>query len=209
MSLNALVNSYVTQLTISGVPAGLPFLTDDDKVQLESLRKGKAYSEGQILVYEFQRKLLKMVHERALAAVNHPDLKIKDFCGYDDRLAMNDAELSRWLQTTEGMTAFGSGVLGPRTAETQPIGAAIPFRGHTPAAVTVPDALNNICMNRAKTCRHFKWRENARDTINAMMKATNAFIETYEEQEQELYDDAETREATKEYDAENMTTALF
>lgn len=151
-----------------------------------------------------------MIHERAKIAVTHPSLEIKGICGYDNRLAMNEAEFKDWFDSQEGQTAFTTGVLGPRTDETKGIGAHILYPGQIAhESPKVPDALHNICLKPQKKCKHVNWREIHNGDFIAMTRNLKEQLARLTEQEEEIIDDAETREATKDYYADNITIQLF
>ncbi|KAF8864628.1 hypothetical protein BDZ45DRAFT_669394 [Acephala macrosclerotiorum] len=191
-------------------PVGLDYVSAEEQAELDSIKKEKGVIQGDIEGIQNQQRLLKMVHERSIVAVNHPSLDVKDICGYDNRLAMNDAEFARWMKTEEGKKAFKTGVLGPRTAETKGIGAIIPYPGQaTPAAADVPEALDNICLKGRKKCRHAGWREVHNQDFIFTQSQLRDKLKKLQEKEDEIIDDAETREATKEYYADNVTEQLF
>lgn len=197
-------------LIISDRPVGLDYVSAEEQAELDSIKKEKEVIQGDIEGIQNQQKLLKMVHERSIVAVNHPSLDVKDICGYDNRLAMNDAEFARWMKTDEGKKAFKTGVLGQRTAETKSIGAVIPYPGQaTPAAADVPEALDNICLKGRKKCRHSGWREVHNQDFIFTQTQLRDKLKKLQEKEDEIIDDAETREATKEYYADNITEQLF
>ena len=68
-----------------------------------------------------------MVNNRAKIAAQQPNLEVKDPCGFDNRLAMNEDEFDEWFNSSEGKLAFSTGILGSRTDETRHIGARMPF----------------------------------------------------------------------------------
>ncbi len=150
-----------------------------------------------------------MIHARAKIAAQHPDVNSKDICGYDNRLAMNEHQFEAWLKTDEGKKAFQTGVLGPRTAETKATSAHIPYPGQViPEPVIVPEALDNICL-KPKKCKHNNWRDIHGQDYAYMIEQSQKSIQRFIVQENELIEDAEVREATKEYDAHNITIQLF
>jgi len=151
-----------------------------------------------------------MIKDRRALALHHPGVPNKDICGYDNRLAMNQPEFTRWASTTEGKAALSSGVLGPRTEETKSIGAHIPYPGQIiPAEPEVPDELDNICLKPRKKCRHNGWYEthigDYRFNQDLLRKEAAKLVA----EEHEIIDDAETREATKDYYAHNTVEQLF
>ncbi|KAE8450250.1 hypothetical protein EG329_006678 [Mollisiaceae sp. DMI_Dod_QoI] len=191
-------------------PIGLDYVTPEEQHELDNLKRRKAVIEGQLLGYKNQVTLLGMIHDRAKIAAKHPSVDVKDMCGYDNRLAMNDAEFEKWMKSEEAKEAFKTGKLGPRTAETKGIAQVLPYPGQAaPATSDVPDALNNICIKSKKKCKHIQWREVHNQDFCNMIQVLEAELEKLKEKEDEIIDDAETREATKEYYANNITIQLF
>lgn len=191
-------------------PVGLNYLTPDEEKEIEEIKKKKAIIQEKIQSYQHQQRLLHMANQRAKLAAAHPGLDVKDLCGYDNRLAFNDAQFARWAETGEGKKALETGVLGPRTSETNAVGAIAPYPGQTIApAPIVPDVLNNICLKNRKKCKHFSWREVHNQDYVYNQKILKDELERLNKTEAEMIDDAETREATKDYYADNVTIQLF
>lgn len=189
---------------------GLDYLTPDEQQEIEEIQTKKAVIDAKIKGYQDQQKVLLMVNKRAKIAAQQPNLEVKDICGYDNRLSFNEAQFARWVKTNEGVTALQSGVLGPRTDETKDIGAVIPFPGQPASAVTTSsEALNNICLKKMKKCKHAAWREVHNQDYVYNQRILKDEFERLSKLETELIDDAETREATKDYYADNVTEQLF
>jgi COMPASS component SPP1 len=153
-----------------------------------------------------------MIHERAQAAAKHPDVDEKAVCGYDNRLAFNEHEFAHWLSTAEGKSAFETGKLGPRTAESKAIGARVFSAQQNANAVVkdVPDELNNICLKSMKSCvRHKGWRIIHGQDYAAMSAGLSKELERLERKAGEIVEDAETREAMREYNKHNTVEVLF
>ncbi|KAH8597930.1 hypothetical protein B0O99DRAFT_540053 [Bisporella sp. PMI_857] len=191
-------------------PVGLDYLTSEEQQEIEEIQMKKSTLEARIEGYTKQVELLKMINERAKKATQQPNLEIKDLCGYDNRLAMNEAEFAFWCNTTEGKTAFETGVLGPRTEETKSIGGIVSFPGQaSPDAPKVSDALDNLCLRPRKKCKHLNWRELHNHDFVYNRKILRDELEKLSKAEAEIIDDAETREATKDYYSNNVTVQLF
>ncbi|KAH7336233.1 hypothetical protein BKA65DRAFT_403055 [Rhexocercosporidium sp. MPI-PUGE-AT-0058] len=191
-------------------PIGLRYILPEDKLLIEEIQQKKRVLEAQIEGYKNQKKLLKMINERAKIASQHPSLDVKAICGYDDRLAMNEAEFNAWRESEEGQKAFETEVLGPRTEDTKGIGAHILYPGQAVPGITkVADALDNICLKPPKKCKHQNWREIHNQDFIAMQLILTEQLNRLTENEKEIIDDAETREATKDYYADNITIQLF
>ena len=129
-------------------PVGLDYVTPDEAwLEIEEIKKKKATIQEKIEGYKNQQRLLHMCNQRAKIAGSQPVSDVKEICGYDNRLAFNNAQFARWSKTEEGKTALETGVLGPRTPETKAIGAVSPFPGQvfTPPPI-VPATLNNLCL---------------------------------------------------------------
>jgi COMPASS component SPP1 len=155
-----------------------------------------------------------MVIDRAKIAAQHLKPDVKSICGYDNRLSFNELQFERWSKTVEGKTALETGVLGPRTAETKGINAAIPYPGQVvPKPAVVPDILNNICIKPENPkCQHNKlasWKDIHNQDFAFNAKLLRDQLDKLTIHEAEIIDDAETREATKEYYADNVTIQLF
>jgi COMPASS component SPP1 len=197
-------------LMFQGRPVGLDYLTPDEQQEIEEIKTKKAGLEAKIRGYQDQQKVLLMVNKRAKIAAQQPNLEIKDICGYDNRLSFNEAQFARWAKTNEGITALTSGILGSRTEETKDIGSIIAFPGQpSPTATAGPEALNNICLKKMKKCKHAAWREVHNQDYVYNQKILKEDFERLSKLETELIDDAETREATKDYYADNVTEQLF
>ncbi|TAQ85947.1 hypothetical protein B7494_g5713 [Chlorociboria aeruginascens] len=191
-------------------PAGLDHLTAEEEKEIEAIKEKRKVIDRRIEGYRSQLKLLHMINKRAAIAGQQPNLEVKEICGYDNRLAMNEAQFAIWSTTSEGITALSTGILGPRTEESKPIGAQIPYPGQViPEVPKVADELDNICLKSKKKCRHNGWHDIHNEeyyfSINNLKKESRKL----EKKEAGIIDDAETREATKEYDAENITIQLF
>lgn len=186
---------------------GMDYITAAEEEEINTLDQQKKKLESQIESYKNQQKLFVMIRERALAASDHPDIDEKAVCGYDNRLAFNEHEFAHWLSTPEGQSAFSSGILGPRTAETKTIGARI---GGSGKEKEVPDALNNICTKSMKGCaRHKGWRAIHGQDYAQMMANLQKEWAWCDKKKAEIVEDAETREAAREYHAHNTVEQLF
>lgn len=180
---------------------------------LEDMKTKKIDIQRKIEGYQNQLKLLKMVLDRAKVAAQHLK-ETKPLCGYDNRLAFNEAQFETWSKTNEGKAALQTGILGPRTDEAKHIGAHVLYTGQTvPEAPDVPDVLNNICLSLEKSkCKHNKlslWKEVHNTDLAFNMKLLRDQLDRLTIQEAEIIDDAETREASKDYYADNETIQLF
>jgi COMPASS component SPP1 len=194
-------------------PAGLDYLLPEEEQELEKIKIKKIDIERKIEGYQNQLKLLRMVIDRSKLAAQHLK-ETKPLCGYDNRMAFNEAQFDRWSKTTEGKTALETGVLGPRTDETKDIDAYVPFPGEViPEPVAVPDVLNNICLALEKSkCKHNKlspWKEIHSTDFAFNMQLLRDQLQKLTAQELEIIEDAETREATKDYYANNVTIQRF
>lgn len=200
-------------LTLIDHPVGLNYLLPEEEKMLEDMKVKKKDIELKIEGYQNQLKLLNMVVDRAKVAGQHLK-EAKPLCGYDNRLAFNEPQFERWSKTDEGKTALQTGILGPRTDETKHINAHVLFAGQAvPEVPIVPDVLNNICLSLEKAkCKHNKlspWKEVHRTDLAFNMKLLRDQLSKLTIQEAEIIDDAETREASKEYYADNETIQLF
>ncbi|PBP20717.1 PHD transcription factor [Diplocarpon rosae] len=200
----------ITDDANSDRPVGLSYITTEEQSVIDDIQQKKRVIEAQREGYINQRRLLLMIDERSQRAIKHPSVEIKAICGYDNRLAMNEAEFKDWYESEEGQSAFKTGVLGPRTDDTRSLGAHVPYPGQTVAqAAQVVDALDNICFKPPKKCKHNTWREIHNGDFSVMIRNLTQQLNRLTEQEKEIIDDAETREATKNYYADNVTVQLF
>ncbi|TVY38786.1 Set1 complex component [Lachnellula subtilissima] len=176
-------------------PIGLDYITPEEEEEIKTLELKKQKIQTQIEGYRNQQKLLVMIHERAQAAAKHPSVDEKAVCGYDNRLAFNEHEFAHWLSTPEGQTAFETQKLGPRTDESKTIGA----RNHS-----------QYKKQTMKSCaRHKGWRLIHGQDYAAMTAYLQREWERCERKKGEVIDDAETREAAREYHAHNTVEQLF
>ncbi|KAG9238736.1 hypothetical protein BJ875DRAFT_415639 [Amylocarpus encephaloides] len=192
-------------------PIGLNYITPEEVEQLKIIEAKKAVIVGRIEGYVLQKKLLVMILERCQAAAAHPACEEKGLCGYDNRLSFNEYEFKHWVATTEGQAAFGAGKLGPRTDATKSISTR-QFAPHQPkpAVPKVIDAFNNICMTKSKSCiKHRQWRVIHGQDYAHMSAELKKDLDKLNKQADEIIDDAETREAAKEYHAHNTVEQLF
>jgi COMPASS component SPP1 len=191
-------------------PVGLDYLNEDEEKQLEEIKEKKKTLEDRIKGYQNQQKLLVMINDRSKIAAKEPNLEVKDICGYDNRLAMNEEEFDEWFNSEEGKQAFATGKLGPRTAKTKEIGARVPYPGQVvPTPPKVSDALDNICLKQKRKCRHLNWLSIHGADFVTMQQNLKDEMKKLVEAEKEIIEDAELREATKGYYAENETIQLF
>jgi COMPASS component SPP1 len=189
---------------------GLDYLTPEEEIMISDLKEKKAIIEQRIEGYQNYQKVLHMINKRSKVAAQQPNLEIKDICGYDGRLAMNEAEFAMWCNTNEGKTALSTDTIGPRTAETKHLGAHIPYPGQViPDAPDVMDALKSICLKGRKKCKHFSWRDLHNQDFLYNQKILKDELARLSKREADIVDDAETREATKGYHSNNTTEQLF
>lgn len=174
------------------------------------MTKKKDKISGQIQGLKDQVKLLNMIHARAkLASQNMSAKEAKNLCGYDARLALNDDQFQEWLKSKEGQTAFATETLGPRTDETRAINQRVLAPGQPAPAVPETGEFSDICMNVARKCKHFNWREVHNQDFHESQQMLSNDLRKLQAQIDEIIDDAETREATKDYHANNVTIQLF
>lgn len=182
-------------------------MEDEEKLKIEQIKHRRLTLEQEIGILGQQYKLCTMIRERRKLAIVHSN---KDICGYDNRLAMNQAEFRNWEATEEGKIAFETGVLGPRTEETKPMGAHVLYPGQaTPEQAEITVALRNICLSKQKKCKHYGWFDIHGNDYKYNMGLLRKEVARLESQEAGIIDDAETREATKDYYAHNTTEQLF
>ncbi|KAF2656206.1 hypothetical protein K491DRAFT_597415 [Lophiostoma macrostomum CBS 122681] len=95
----------------------LPF-TSSERAHLNALETEKADLNVRLELLKDREKFVSMVREQASRLAEKEKIKIKEFCGYDARLAWSDAEFLRWRRGRAGQAAFRCGTLDPGTEET-------------------------------------------------------------------------------------------
>ncbi|KAH8811423.1 hypothetical protein F5884DRAFT_670294 [Xylogone sp. PMI_703] len=199
-------------------PIGLDYLTDEEKQILEELKVSREKCNKRIEAFRNQQRLLGMMIRRYRVAnkiLNIPDKE--SVCGYDPRLAMNEAQFARYFQSNECKTAFETKLLGPRTPETMNIGLARLYpREGVPTEAEVQDELKSMCLTRIslkagsrKKCRHDDWVNIHNEDYALNISNVKEELAAIDQKEKDIIEDAETREATKEYDAHNTVEVLF
>jgi COMPASS component SPP1 len=149
-----------------------------------------------------------MIVARAEKAAAHLEVKIKDVCGYDSRLATNKLEFALWSKSEEGKCALETGVLGPRTAETKAIGAHILLPAQSAPEVSAVPQLADICIKK-KCIKHRDWAATYKSDI-----ANAHYMLTLEKKrlivkKGDLISEAETTEAMRPEYEDNVTVQLF
>ncbi|ESZ94798.1 hypothetical protein SBOR_4817 [Sclerotinia borealis F-4128] len=191
-------------------PLGLNYLLPEEESTISKIKARRTIIEQRIEGFKTAQKLLIMMNRRAKIAQEHPDVDVKEICGYDNRLALNEDELGAWCASDEGKGYLAIGVLGPRTEETKHIGETTPHSGQViPDTGDVPDELKNMCIKPLKKCKHNGWRGNHAEQYAYATKTLTEELAKLSQQEASIIDDAETREATKDYNAENTVEQLF
>ncbi|CAD6503619.1 BgTH12-03279 [Blumeria graminis f. sp. triticale] len=191
-------------------PAGLSYITTEENERIELIRAQKSSLEAKIDLVHAQKKLLVMIHERCKTAALIPNLEVKDICGYDNRLAMNQSQFLQWKNTAEGNLAFETGVLGPRTEETSSIGMPLNFPGETVAeSSSMAAELQNICLKPRKKCKHNGWRDIHGGDYQLSIQNYESHKVKLQDEVDEIVEEAELREATKDYHAHNITIRHF
>lgn len=187
----------------------LHILLPQEYKALVEISKREDDIELQIVGYQNQLKVLKMVIERAKIAAEYLK-ETKPICGYDNRVSFNEALFEKWSKTKEGKTALETGVLGPRTEETEDLGS---FRRASSKAADVPDELNNICLILEKSkCKHTKlthWKEVHRTDLHFQLRILREKHADLQKKRKEIVDEAKTRDATNGYYIDNQTRRMF
>ncbi|RKF76249.1 Set1 complex component spp1 [Golovinomyces cichoracearum] len=200
-------------------PIGLKYVTPEEAERIESIHTEKAHIKGKIELVQAQKKLLIMIHEHCKVIAQSPQLEVKDFCGYDNRLALNEIQFIRWKQSEEGKKAFETGVIGPRTRETMSFGAPLPFPGEiittnpspleSTSTHTGEETFHNYCFKPRKKCKHNGWRDIHGGDYQLTITNYEEHMARLQAEEDEIIQEAEIREATKDYHAHNVTIQHF
>ncbi|KAI1002855.1 hypothetical protein K3495_g5346 [Podosphaera aphanis] len=186
-------------------PLGLDYITAEEAERIELIHSQRTILEEKIELMQSQKRLLFMIHEHSKLVASNPKNEIKDICGYDNRLAMNEAQFLRWKNSVEGQTVFSTGVLGPCTEETLSIVASIKFPGE---ALSEP-ASSAICLKPRKKCKHNGWRDIHGSDYQLSINNYEEHKARLQAEEEEILEQAELREANKDYHSHNVTIQHF
>jgi COMPASS component SPP1 len=191
----------------------LDILLPKEKKELTDIKNKKLDIESKIESYQNQLKLLKMIIDRSKIAAHHLK-ETKTLCGYDDRLAFNEFQFEKWSKSAEGETALKTGVLGPQSDETKRISNRVFSSGHdTSESAAVPDVLKDICLIPEKSkCKHNKlsaWKEVHRTDFHVSLTQLREQLDKLEKKYAGIIERAQTRDATKDYYADNKTRQMF
>jgi COMPASS component SPP1 len=93
----------------------LPF-TRSEREHLGALRIEKEDLKVKLEILKDREKFVSMAREQATRYAENEKIKVKEFCGYDARLAWSDPEFLRWRESRFGRAAFKHHTLAP-TAE--------------------------------------------------------------------------------------------
>ncbi|RDW92511.1 hypothetical protein BP5796_01905 [Coleophoma crateriformis] len=191
-------------------PVGLDYLTPEEKDVMAEYTARQEKIQEEIKCIKGQLELLTMLQRRAKAAIGHPLSPHKTPCGFDGRATFNDAQFNAWRETAEGIQAFKTESAGPRTKDSLHINRIEPLIGEeTPLEPDLPAELKGMCLNSAKKCRHGDWYEMCRVDAGFRIKNLRDEFKKLQNRTDFIIDDAETREATKDYDAHNTVEQLF
>lgn len=189
---------------------GLDHLTAEEETLLLEWKARQTQIDVDLYRYKDQEKLRVMIVARAEKAAEHllKSKSIKKICGYDSRLAMNQAEFEKWRTSEEGDRALRNGRLGPATGETRITRGEVLSTHDVLEASDVLCILDNICLEK-KCNQHLHWasfhKEEFRYQINLLVREKNKLAEKINE----LIEDAETREAMEPEYSDNVTIQLF
>lgn len=209
------LSGIVKKLTETAVALGLQYLTDEERIIVESCRTKRASIEERITIYQRQKILAKLAQARLKAAIANSEFsgEYKDICGFDDRLSFNEAQFVRWAASPEGEDTMKAQSLGPRTAQTMSIDAEVPCPNEPSEdlpVTTTPDEVAGMCLVKKKKClKHRDWFEIHHGDYWYQENLLRREARRLEIKEREIVEDAETREATRAYDGENTTEQLF
>lgn len=154
-----------------------------------------------------------MIIDRSKSAAQHIK-ETRTLCGYDDRLAFNEVQFEKWSKSAEGETALNSGILGPRSEETKRISNRMFSSGHDASeSAELPDAIKDMCLIPEKSkCKHNKlsaWKEVHRTDFHVSLVQLREQLVKLEKKYAGIIERAKTRDATKDYYADNKTVQLF
>ena len=192
-------------------PLGLKFLTPNEENVVTITNQLKATYSNRIIDLQNQVKLLNMAHERAKRATLQLGKDNKSaICGYDSRLAFNADQFQAWFATDEAKLAYKTGTLGPRTPETQYISQRMPVP-NTPIQANglAPEFARDMCLTPVRKCKHLGWREMHNQEFTEAKKNYETKIDELNFSMVSIIEDAETREATKAFYAENRSKMAY
>ncbi|KAI6249181.1 hypothetical protein HI914_02929 [Erysiphe necator] len=206
----------------------LELLTSEEAGRIEWIHAQKTILKNKAELVRAQKELLIMIHEYCKSISSHPKLEVKDFCGYDNRLSMNEAQFLRWKNTEEGIMAFKTGKIRPQIPKTEPISTPCAYpdnvqmsnqlfelpnmttnkstSGSTTMAI---DELQGLCLKPRKKCKHNGWRDIHCGDYQLMISNYEEDMARLQSEEEEIIKEAELREATKDYYAHNVTIQHF
>ena len=187
-------------------PLGMKFLSEHEARNVSILKENIKVKEKLVADYQNQHKLLKLVNERAKRAMQHLNRDSKNtICGYDTRLSFNIEEFNIWFESEEAQKAFSTGILGPMTDTTRKL---IPFLSQTNnnSNLEGPDDFSDLCqLPKRSKCKHQYWREMHNQEFGELISQCRADIVRMEREIVEKIEEAETREATAAFYADNRT----
>jgi COMPASS component SPP1 len=174
----------------------LPY-TSSEKAHLNALKTEKADLNVRLELLKDREKFVSMVREQATRLAEKEKIKVKEFCGYDARLAWSDAEFLRWRRSRAGQAAFRCGTLDPPVEEVvRPLNGGgdgdvtMNGNGNGNGVVTngqIPDQdeedpKSNICAKKRCT-KHPQWQKlNLQDARFEEMEVVEAIKECEKEE---------------------------
>lgn len=178
-------------------------LSEHERRIVEDLRQLIKENQERIVHHENQQILLRMIDKRAKEATQYVG---RNICGYDPRLSFNFDEFIIWYGSEEAKKAFSTGVIHPIPEETRRLLTFLPQLQPLDNG-NLADELKDVCtFPRPTKCRHAYWRELHNQDYTEHIYQCNSAIANAEREIKSRIEEAETREATASYYAQNKTT---
>jgi COMPASS component SPP1 len=178
----------------------LPF-TASETAHLKALHIEKTDLQEKLELFKDREKFVSMAREQATRCAEKEKIKVKEFCGYDPRLAWSDKEFLHWRKSKPGIAAFKFNTLSPTPEQL----ASVDSDGDTPMTngVNGSDSEMDICIK--KRCpKHPQWqKQNIQDARFEELEIVEA-IKATEKEERSVRERARRRGAKDKMEAELM-----
>ncbi|KAF2824611.1 hypothetical protein CC86DRAFT_371183 [Ophiobolus disseminans] len=146
--------------------------TASETQRLNALHNEKSQLKDRLEVLKDREKFVSMIKEQAARVAEREKIKMKEFCGYDSRLAWSDAEFLHWRNTKHGRAAFKHSTLSPTPEQVASM----------PGADAEAEAKEAVCLK--KRCpKHVQWQKlNLQDARFEELEVVEAIRECEKEE---------------------------
>lgn len=179
----------------------LPF-THSEREHLGALRIEKQDLKSKLEILKDREKFVSMAREQAVRYAENQNIKVKEFCGYDTRLAWSDAEFLTWRLSRFGCAAFEHHTLAP-TAEQL---AAVDADGDVKmeGGIGEDDGKKGSICTKKRCPKHPQWQKlNLQDARFEEIEIVEA-IKECEKSERQVWEQARRRAQKDDMEAEVM-----